>query len=98
MHQRSHYNLPTTEQPSNRWAVFTCGTVTAIGMQTAAMRICSQVKTGTSNNSKVMDSNPHSGPLLRLCANSADTTIILPVEQRMSDGKDGLARHLYGGM
>ena len=75
MHQRSRYNPPTTEQPSGQRSApkdELSLPVTATKMQTAAMRTRSQVKTGNSNNSKVMDSNPHSGPMLRLRANSAD--------------------------
>ena len=75
MHQRSRHNLPTTEQPSGQRSApkdELSLPVTATKMQTAAMRTRSQVKTGNSNNSKVMDSNPHSGPMLRLRANSAD--------------------------
>ena len=75
MHQRSRYNLPTTEQPSGQRSAHKDELslpVTAKRMQTAAMRTRSQVKTGNNNNSKVLDSNPHSGPMLRLRANRAD--------------------------
>ena len=75
MHQRSRHNLPTTEQPSGQRSAHKDELslpVTAKRMQTAAMRTRSQVKTGNNNNSKVLDSNPHSGPMLRLRANRAD--------------------------
>ena len=75
MHQRSRHNLPTTEKPSGQRSTHKDELslhATAIAMQTSAMRTRSQVKTGNINNSKVLDSNPHSGQWLRLRANSAD--------------------------
>ena len=75
MHQRSRHNLPTTEKPSDQRSTHKGELslhATAIAMQTSAMRTRSQVKTGNINNSKVLDSNPHSGQWLRLRANSAD--------------------------
>jgi len=100
MHQRSRHNLPTTEQPSGQRSAHKDELslpVTAKRMQTAAMRTRSQVKTGNSNNSKVMDSNPHSGPMLRLRANRADN-IYNTASRAENVPRQGRPRKtLYGG-